>query len=214
MGANRAADPGSRTRRPRARRRHARNLQRHRLRAALRLQLAHAAPRFTPVGHGALLLPPFPARRHLTQRPRALARQGAPGRGPPPPTQCGHPGQSVGQDDKKGGPKRGYDGVKKVNGRKRHLLVDTLGLILAVVVHAADVGEREGARRLLELVLKARQAGRGCFERLKHVWVDAGYQSKEWVAWIEAALGWTVEIVRKPRRWVWCPVDVEPPPMP
>jgi putative transposase len=51
---------------------------------------------------------------------------------------------SVGQDDQKGGPQRGYDPAKKVNGRKRHLLVDTLGLILAVLVHAADVGEREG----------------------------------------------------------------------
>ena len=113
-----------------------------------------------------------------------------------------------------GGPERGYDAVKKVNGRKRHLLVDTLGLILAVLVHAADVGEREGARWLLEGVRAAKQAGRGCFERLQHVWVDAGYQGKEWVAWIEAALGWTVEIVRKPSRWVWCPADVEPPPMP
>jgi transposase len=46
------------------------------------------------------------------------------------------------------------------------------------------------------------------------LWVDAGYQGKEWLAWIETALGWTVEIVRKPRRWVWCPADVEPPPMP
>jgi putative transposase len=121
--------------------------------------------------------------------------------------------QSV-KTTRKGGPERGYDPAKKVNGRKRHLLVDTLGLILAVVVHAADVGEREGARRLLELVLKAKQAGRGCFERLKHLWLDAGYQGKEWVAWIETALGWAVEIVRKPRRWVWCPADVEPPPMP
>jgi transposase len=69
-----------------------------------------------------------------------------------------------------------------------------------VLVHAADVGEREGARWLLEGVLAAKQAGRGCFERLKHLWVDAGYQSKEWVAWIETALGWTVEVVRKPRR--------------
>ena len=68
--------------------------------------------------------------------------------------------------------------MKKVNGRKRHLLVDTLGLILAVVVHAADVGEREGARWLLEGVLAARQAGRGWFNRLGHLWVDAGYNAK------------------------------------
>jgi putative transposase len=57
------------------------------------------------------------------------------------------------------GPERGYDAVKKVNGRKRHLLVDTLGLILAVLAHAADVGEREGARWLLEGVRAAKQAG-------------------------------------------------------
>jgi putative transposase len=95
--------------------------------------------------------------------------------------------------------------VKKVNGRKRHLLVDTLGLILAVLVHAADVGEREGARWLLEGVRAAKQAGLGGFERLKHLWVDAGYPGQEWVAWIETALGWTVEIVRKPSRWGWCP---------
>jgi putative transposase len=95
--------------------------------------------------------------------------------------------------------------VKKVNGRKRHLLVDTLGLILAVVVHAADVGEREGARWLLEGVRAARQAGRGWFGRLRHVWVDAGYNAKEWLAWVEASLGWTVEVVKKPWRWAWFP---------
>jgi putative transposase len=95
--------------------------------------------------------------------------------------------------------------VKKVNGRKRHLLVDTLGLILAVVVHAADVGEREGARWLLEGVLAARQAGRGWFGRLRHVWVDAGYNAKEWLGWVEASLGWTVEVVHKPWRWAWFP---------
>jgi putative transposase len=83
-----------------------------------------------------------------------------------------------------------------------------------VLVHAADVGEREGARWLLEGVLAAKQAGHSCFERLKHLWLDAGYQGKEWLAWVEAALGWTVELMRKPRRWVWCPADVEPPPMP
>src|SRR4051812_5494438 len=92
--------------------------------------------------------------------PRPLAHQGAPGRRSPPRAPCGHPGQPVGQDDQKGGPERGYDAVKKVNGRKRHLLVDTLGLILAVLVHGADVGEREGARWLLEGVLAAKQASR------------------------------------------------------
>ena len=58
-----------------------------------------------------------------------------------------------------------------------------------MLVHAADVGEREGARWLLEGVLAAKRAGLGCFERLQHVWLDAGYQGKEWLAWIETALG-------------------------
>jgi Transposase DDE domain len=79
--------------------------------------------------------------------------------------------------------------VKKVNGRKRHLLVDTLGLILAVLVHGAEVSEREGAGRLLQRVWAARQAGRGWFGRLRHLWVDAGYHAKDWLAWVEALLG-------------------------
>jgi putative transposase len=104
--------------------------------------------------------------------------------------------------------------VKKVNGHKRHLLVDTLGLILAVLVHGAEVSERQGARWLLERVRAARQAGRGGFKRLRHLWLDAGYHANQWLAWVEATLGWTVEVVRKPRRWGWYPVGVKPPPMP
>ena len=121
---------------------------------------------------------------------------------------------SVGQDGQKGGPRRGYDAVKKVNGRKRHLLVDTLGLILAVLVHGAEVSERDGAGWLLQRVWAARQAGLGGFKRLKHLWLDAGYNAKDWLAWVEALLGWTVEVVRKPRRRGWYPVGVKPPPMP
>jgi putative transposase len=92
--------------------------------------------------------------------------------------------------------------------------VDSLGLILAVLVHAADVSERDGAGWLLKSVRAAKQAGLGCFKRLQHLWLDAGYQGKAWVAWVEATLGWTVEIVRKPSRWGWYPADVEAPPMP
>jgi putative transposase len=104
--------------------------------------------------------------------------------------------------------------VKKVNGRKRHLLVDTLGLILAVLVHGAEVSERAGAGWLLQGVWAARQVGRGWFGRLRQVWVDAGYNAKDWLAWVEALLGWTVEVVHKPRRWGWYPEGVTPPPMP
>src|SRR5437588_4952125 len=63
-----------------------------------------------------------------------------------------------------GGP-HGYDAGKKVNGRKRHLLVDTLGLLLAVVVHAADLQDRDGAKLVLEKV-------RGRLLRLQLIWAD------------------------------------------
>ncbi|MFO0755400.1 MAG: transposase [Byssovorax sp.] len=60
-------------------------------------------------------------------------------------TKRGHSGQPVGQDDGKRGP-HGYDAGKKINGRKRYILVDTLGLLIAVVVHPANVQDRDGAR--------------------------------------------------------------------
>jgi putative transposase len=70
-----------------------------------------------------------------------------------------------------GGP-RGYDGGKKINGRKRHLLVDTLGNILKAVVHPANIQDRDGAKLLLETLpqqLKQR------WTRLERIWADAGY---------------------------------------
>ena len=63
---------------------------------------------------------------------------------------------------------RGYDGAKKVNGRKRHALVDTQGLLMKVVVSPADVRDTDGAEVLLERV-------QGRFPCLKHIWVDQGY---------------------------------------
>jgi hypothetical protein len=68
-----------------------------------------------------------------------------------------------------GGP-HGYDGAKRLNGRKRHLLVDTLGLVCTVQVTAADVGDRDGAMALL------RRLDRRRFPRLRHGWVDGGYR--------------------------------------
>ena len=88
-----------------------------------------------------------------------------------------------------GGPK-GYDAGKKVSGRKRHIVVDTLGLILAVVVHAADVQDRDGARLVL-----AKLAGR--FPRLRLIWADGGYGG-QLVTWALAAYGWALEIVKRP----------------
>jgi putative transposase len=99
--------------------------------------------------------------------------------------------QSV-KTTEQGGP-HGYDGGKKVNGRKRHILVDTLGLLLTVAVHPASLQDREGAK----LVLTGLQQP---FPRLSHLWADQAYTGPI-VDWIQEQLGWTVEVVeRSPRR--------------
>ena len=89
-----------------------------------------------------------------------------------------------------GGKERDYDGAKKIKGHKRHLLVDTQGLVLKARVHSADVADRDRIKSLLEHV-------KDRFPRLSHLWLDGGYKGKS-KEWIEKALGWTVEIVQHP----------------
>jgi putative transposase len=92
-----------------------------------------------------------------------------------------------------GGEERGYDGAKKVKGRKRHLLVDTQGLVLEARVHSAKVVDRDGIKLLLGPSLSDR------LPRLSHLWLDAGYTGQDRGAgWVESVLGWTAEIVRHP----------------
>ena len=98
-------------------------------------------------------------------------------------------------------------GGKKVDGRTRHIMVDTCGHLLRVKVHAADMSEAEGAK-LLFAGLKS------VFPELALLWADGGYgkPAGEFVAWVKKNLEWTVEIVQKltdqvgfvvlPRRWV------------
>jgi transposase len=71
----------------------------------------------------------------------------------------------------------GYDAAKKIKGRKRHLLVDTLGLLLGVRVTPADTTERDGARELLARVL-------GWFTWRRLLWVDGGYSGPEFAGWV------------------------------
>ena len=100
--------------------------------------------------------------------------------------------QSVKTTGVVGGEERGYDGGKKVKGRKRHLLVDTEGFVLKAKVHSAKVMDYEGIKLLLEPV------GAG-LPRLSHLWMDAGYTGQDKGAgWVQRALGWTAEIVRHP----------------
>ena len=100
----------------------------------------------------------------------------------------------------------GYDGAKKVGGRKRHILVDKLGLLLKAHVQAADSTDRDGAPLLLENLA-------GSFPRLQHIWADMGYRGHA-VEWSKAQLSWRVEIVKRPSKWGRYPIDVEPEPMP
>jgi putative transposase len=114
--------------------------------------------------------------------------------------------QSVKTTDR-GGAERGFDAGKLTYGRKRHILVDTLGLLLLVVVHSAGVQDRDGARRVL-----APLAHR--FSRLRKIWADGIYNGgiAEWIKQLRARNRIKLEIVKRtgqqkgfqvlPRRWV------------
>ena len=101
---------------------------------------------------------------------------------------------------------RGFDGGKKISGRKRHLLVDSTGLVSAVVVHEGKIADRDGARLLLGKAVEK-------LPRMQKVWADRGYNGKIG-EWMKERLGWTLEIVKPPSRWVWVPPGEEPPPYP
>jgi putative transposase len=104
-----------------------------------------------------------------------------------------------------GGQEIGYDGGKKISGRKRHVVVDTLGLVLAVLVTAANVDDRVGAKQLFTTMQSK------SWKRMKLVWADGNYTG-ELIAWLKATLGWMLEIVHKladqvgfevlPKRWI------------
>jgi putative transposase len=99
---------------------------------------------------------------------------------------------------------RGYDAGKKINGRKRHILVDTIGLILMVVVHAGNIQDRDGAKLLFT-------RARIFFPTLKLIWADGGYAG-QLITWVLSTCAWVLEIIKRntdiagfhilPRRWV------------
>ena len=93
---------------------------------------------------------------------------------------------------------------KKIGGRKRHLLVDCLGLLLAVVVHPANVQDRDGAKLVLDKAW-------GWFPSLRLIWADGGYAGAL-VEWVQTTYSWVLQTVLRPigvrgfvllpRRWV------------
>ena len=110
-----------------------------------------------------------------------------------------------------GGEERGVDVYKQVSGRKRHIIVDTLGLLLLVLVHRASIPDGNGGKLVLAKLfeqIKHSLYNRWC--RFKLIWADGAYE--DIVAWVKQHCGWKLEVVRRPpdakgfqilpRRWV------------
>jgi putative transposase len=103
------------------------------------------------------------------------------------------------------GGSRGYDAGKRINGRKRHVMVDTLGLLIAVFVHPANIQDYDGAK---EVMRRAKQR----FPRLKRVWADSAYGRNHLPDWAFIACTFVLDVVHRvagamgfvvlPKRWV------------
>ena len=104
-----------------------------------------------------------------------------------------------------GGEQRGYDAGKQVSGRKRHIIVDTLGLILAVVVHSADQQDQDGACLVLYSLWEK-------IKKVKTIFADSAYGRKGLPEFVKATLGIMIELVKRqpdqkgfqvlPKRWI------------
>ena len=99
----------------------------------------------------------------------------------------------------------GFDGGKVIKGRKRHIAVDTIGCVLVVVVHAANIHDSKGARRVLKALFSI-------VKTIKKIWADGGYRGADFIQWVKEQFDCVFEIVKReenvegfqllPRRWV------------
>ena len=100
----------------------------------------------------------------------------------------------------------GFDGGKRIKGRKRHIVVDTNGYLMIVIAHAANVYDGHAAKRVLKALFSI-------VKTLKKIWADGGYNSEELIRWVKEQFGCILEVVKKkkgkgkgfqvlPRRWV------------
>ena len=168
-----------------------------------RLPMADAAARLRALAHRPSLLPSLATGWHPATYSRCPPQASTPPGWSKTHSLRGDNRQPVGQDRGKRGA-RGYDAGKKIKGRKRHLVVDTLGLVLAVVVHAANIQDRDGAKLVLAQLV-------GRFSRLKLIWADGGYAGAL-IGWARQLGRWVLAIVKRsdevsgfvilPQRWI------------
>jgi hypothetical protein len=176
MGCSGATRSGSKSWRPASHDRYARGGECYLLRPAWRLPMAPAAEGLPTLSDGLRLLSKLAVIGDMGTDTRQTARGCAGSTWPQSAAERWNYRQSDGKDDRKGGI-RGYDAGKRILGRKRHIVVDVLGLLLIVMVHSAGIQDRNGAKQVLTRLIS-------CFPGLKLVWAVGGYAGKlvDWVA--------------------------------
>jgi transposase len=174
-----------------------------------RLPVVGAAEGSAAQEHRPLLLHTLGLGRHPGAHPSRSVRGGARAGGPRRQPERGDHRQPECQGGSKRGPAldpQGYDAGKKVTGRKRHILVDTLGLLLNVVVHPANIQDRDGVAQVLD------RRTRRLFPFIRRIYADGGYQGPKAAEAAKQTGSWVIEIVKRldgivgfevlPKRWI------------